>query len=540
MLAADLRRILLRFGQTALVAGTVFLSACQTMEKAERAIDDLMNRPGGSTNAYVDPLLGSKNPLPDRSSQMQELQELLNSAGFNAGIPDGIKGQRTEMAIRSYQGSRNMAVDGQATEGLLALLRETNGRVNRRNTDYGRFFSAEDAQPIANGSAQMKLLQSELNRAGKSGRYSAGKPDGYYGEKTRQAILAYQRQNGLAQDGKATEGLLKHMQSGGKTASNGSGGNFFDAVLGELGWREDVPLAVRKQESKEEGRCFDFSNSSGLQQKMSQMAFDRAVEELPFDIKPYLAGFCVPDSEAELRKAYLYLITQGTLHARVTITKYNELLAIYQRAGEALAVEADLIRRSANSLDKDLKLLSQDRMKGLESLIDHFYDADDSVRTLLSAASEKYDRLKGDYREQARRVMGEALAHSSSATFFLSRSLYAGKKLLATISPEDLGNAQNSAIQNFVGRLRAFLANSTDLVYFVFDKREDMGSMLLASSYSVQVFTHDIVDIERIDRSEALREVADLKRKSGIKAGDDFERQFEDEQERQLKDSGVA
>lgn len=56
-------------------------------------------------------------------ADVRELQELLNANGFDSGEPDGRVGRQTRSAIRAYQQSRNMPMDGYASLALLESLR---------------------------------------------------------------------------------------------------------------------------------------------------------------------------------------------------------------------------------------------------------------------------------------------------------------------------------------------------------------------------------------------------------------------------------
>ncbi|MDA0690064.1 MAG: lytic murein transglycosylase [Proteobacteria bacterium] len=59
-------------------------------------------------------------------AEVQELQELLNLRGFDSGTPDGRVGRMTRAAIRAYQDSAGMPMDGYASGQLLAALRGSN------------------------------------------------------------------------------------------------------------------------------------------------------------------------------------------------------------------------------------------------------------------------------------------------------------------------------------------------------------------------------------------------------------------------------
>lgn len=55
--------------------------------------------------------------------EAKELQEILNARGFDAGEPDGRVGRQTRSAIRSFQQSAGLPMDGYASGELLQALR---------------------------------------------------------------------------------------------------------------------------------------------------------------------------------------------------------------------------------------------------------------------------------------------------------------------------------------------------------------------------------------------------------------------------------
>ena len=56
------------------------------------------------------------------ASVIQQVQQALNNAGFDCGTPDGVAGNKTAEAVRSYQEAKGMTVDGQISDDLLAWL----------------------------------------------------------------------------------------------------------------------------------------------------------------------------------------------------------------------------------------------------------------------------------------------------------------------------------------------------------------------------------------------------------------------------------
>ena len=124
---------------------------------------------------------------------VKTLQEKLNAKGFNSGNVDGIFGAKTYAAVTAFQKANSLGVDGivgKLTWGKLygispAMPVETTTVVGRPMVSYG---SRGDA---------VRKLQELLNALG----YDCGSVDGIFGSKTKAAVLAFQKANGLGADG---------------------------------------------------------------------------------------------------------------------------------------------------------------------------------------------------------------------------------------------------------------------------------------------------------------------------------------------------
>ena len=76
--------------------------------------------------------------------------------------------------------------------------------------------SVETLSKVGSRGTEVKQIQLRLQELG----YNPGKADGIYGEQTKQAVVKFQRDNGLAQDGIAGPNTLKALG----ITSSGSGG----------------------------------------------------------------------------------------------------------------------------------------------------------------------------------------------------------------------------------------------------------------------------------------------------------------------------
>ncbi|WP_202709724.1 peptidoglycan-binding protein [Sporosalibacterium faouarense] len=130
---------------------------------------------GNYTNSYVPLKLGSKG------SEVIKLQNALNTKGYSAGPVDGSYGPMTRAAVIRYQKANNLTVDGMAGPETQASLYSLSYTVLREGSK---------------GSLVSKLQQN-LNAKG----YSPGPVDGIYGSLTKNAVIRFQKDNGLTVDG---------------------------------------------------------------------------------------------------------------------------------------------------------------------------------------------------------------------------------------------------------------------------------------------------------------------------------------------------
>ena len=150
---------------------------------------------GGGGGSYYAPVVPDM-PMLYRGctgDAVKTLQDKLNALGYNSGNVDGIFGAKTYAAVTAFQKANGLGVDGivgKLTWGKLygispAMPVETTTVVGRPMVSYG---SRGDA---------VRKLQELLNALG----YDCGSVDGIFGSKTKAAVLAFQKANGLGADG---------------------------------------------------------------------------------------------------------------------------------------------------------------------------------------------------------------------------------------------------------------------------------------------------------------------------------------------------
>ena len=183
---------------------------------------------------YSDEVKANIIALGEQSEIVKKYQNRLIALGYLSGEADGNFGLSTQNAIRAFQSRNDQVVDGYLGPDTRSLM------------------DSENAKPfgmrLGEQSDDVKNMQNLLV---KYGYLSQDKASGYFGELTKDAVIAFQSVNGLGTDGTAGAKTLQLLQSGtakskpkpkakAKTPSRGnrggaSGGNSAPAGRGDAG-----------------------------------------------------------------------------------------------------------------------------------------------------------------------------------------------------------------------------------------------------------------------------------------------------------------
>ena len=122
---------------------------------------------------------------------LRAIQKELAAQGFSPGPADGEMGARSEQAIRQFQQSQGLTVDGKPSASLLKALQNPLPQVS--NTDSAKTISQ---------------LQTTLTALG----YDTKGVDGYLGPATQTAIRDFERKQSLPATGRLSERLSSRVQ----------------------------------------------------------------------------------------------------------------------------------------------------------------------------------------------------------------------------------------------------------------------------------------------------------------------------------------
>lgn len=136
---------------------------------------------------------------------LAEIQRELGKRGFYKGDADGKSGPATVQAIRDYQFSQRVAVDGKASETLLRDIQASKVTMKDELTDLLKRTAGAEDKP----SRTVADIQRALNKAG----YGPLTADGQMGPSTKQALAKFEADKKLPPRGEPKGPVLKLLAS---------------------------------------------------------------------------------------------------------------------------------------------------------------------------------------------------------------------------------------------------------------------------------------------------------------------------------------
>lgn len=165
-----------------------------------------------------------------RHGDVEELQDALRDTGhFSFHTSTGYFGSVTRQAVRDFQRSKGLSVDGIAGPQTFNALGASGGSSSSSSNNTSASSSSSStinfSQTLRQGSrgSNVRTLQTALNNNGAN----AGSADGVFGPQTASAVRSFQRNAGISVDGIAGPQTYRALNggSGGSTSSSGSTGS---------------------------------------------------------------------------------------------------------------------------------------------------------------------------------------------------------------------------------------------------------------------------------------------------------------------------
>ena len=220
-----------------------------------------------------------------RGESVRSLQQALITLSYLKGTADGVFGNKTEQAVRAFQSARKLTVDGLAGTKTQALLQEAAAAANNaaapQSNSSAASETASSAASSASASSSSASSASSASSSASSGslfsgnyatirmkdqgnrvkilqqalitlKYLSGKADGVFGNKTLDAVVKFQKAQGLSADGLAGKKTLTALE---KAVQNGSSAS--------AAQQEETTAATVPAESATETTVSPSSNKTG-------------------------------------------------------------------------------------------------------------------------------------------------------------------------------------------------------------------------------------------------------------------------------------
>ncbi|MCP6759635.1 MAG: peptidoglycan-binding protein [Fischerella sp. CENA71] len=160
----------------------------QTQRSLQAACQSKQSRGNTSTSNVL--------KVGSRGSAVTQLQKYLRTLGYFNGPVTGYFGQETQQAVIRFQQSKKLQADGVAGGNTLKLIRASLASKSN-NAVVGGVDNYPNAWNEGDAGSQVLQLQRNLAKLG----YFQATPTGNFGSVTKDAVVRFQRDNGLTANG---------------------------------------------------------------------------------------------------------------------------------------------------------------------------------------------------------------------------------------------------------------------------------------------------------------------------------------------------
>ena len=188
------------------------ISIASMNEDAEDTADD-------ASHSTVLPILSRSLLYGSTGSDVLAMQKVLLQLGYAVGPADGEFGSQTENAVYAFQRDHGLIVDGWVGDQTWDILRKLTDSVSRISQGTGS--STASAQTGSNVSLSIYRDLSigsngndvrDLQKALEALGFDVGGVDGQFGNRTNEAVLAFQRKYNLYVDGVVGQYTISSMK----------------------------------------------------------------------------------------------------------------------------------------------------------------------------------------------------------------------------------------------------------------------------------------------------------------------------------------
>jgi peptidoglycan hydrolase-like protein with peptidoglycan-binding domain len=134
------------------------------------------------------------------------------------GMFDGKSSSSTSANDQPGTPSTNSTYSGTGSNNAAGAANRTAATMSPSAEQSGTSAARHSSSRMGAGSADVREAQQELQSAG----FYKGKIDGIDGRQTRQALMSFQKKNGLPQTGNLDKATMAQLQSGSSSSGSGS------------------------------------------------------------------------------------------------------------------------------------------------------------------------------------------------------------------------------------------------------------------------------------------------------------------------------
>ena len=187
----------------------------QAGEQTQKKLYSASARYASNPVATADPGASRTLTLGMTGNDVYALQERLIELRYLDGVADGVFGQETQTALVAFQRNNGLTADGNAGASTLRKLAGSCKAATRVTPSPAP--SGTVALREGDSGENVYILQARLFELG----YYTGRIDGRFSAETTQAVIDFQRANGLTADGIAGKGTQSRLESGSAIPAGG-------------------------------------------------------------------------------------------------------------------------------------------------------------------------------------------------------------------------------------------------------------------------------------------------------------------------------
>ena len=151
----------------------------------------------------------------DQGDNVRKVQKRLIALGYLSSSADGDYGNQTKKAVEAFQKNNGLSVTGNVNSKTLNKL-NSSGAKKASSSSSSSSSASDGTCSVGDGGDNVRKVQKRLIALG----YLSGSADGDYGNQTKKAVEAFQKNNGLSVTGNVNSKTLSKLNSSSAKKAN--------------------------------------------------------------------------------------------------------------------------------------------------------------------------------------------------------------------------------------------------------------------------------------------------------------------------------